>query len=68
MPLKELGASASTPPAHRRADAARLHHSFKTAWVAHEEHIPLEEIFGTPDIIAVDLEDAAKQIIARETE
>lgn len=39
---------------------------FKTAWVSYEEHIPQVELFGQPDIIAVDLADAASQIIARE--
>lgn len=39
---------------------------FKTAWVAYEEHLVLDDVFGHPDVVAVDLVDAAKQIIALE--
>ncbi|GAA6053933.1 hypothetical protein JCM3770_004629 [Rhodotorula araucariae] len=40
---------------------------FKTAFVSYEEHLALPGLFGTPDVVASDLEDAARQIIARET-
>ena len=36
---------------------------FKTAWVRYEEFDPLPAIFGTPDIIATDMADAAAQIV-----
>ncbi|KAL8290599.1 hypothetical protein RQP46_002857 [Phenoliferia psychrophenolica] len=39
---------------------------FKTAWVSYEEYIPCEEMWGTPDIIAKDLEVAAQEIVRRE--
>ncbi|CEQ40128.1 SPOSA6832_01716, partial [Sporobolomyces salmonicolor] len=39
---------------------------FKTAFVTYEEHLVLPELFGQPDIVATDLEDAARQIIAAE--
>lgn len=39
---------------------------FKTAWVAYEEFITCESVYGRPDVVAVDLEDAARQIIALE--
>ncbi|GAA5902720.1 uncharacterized protein JCM6883_007218 [Sporobolomyces salmoneus] len=39
---------------------------FKTAFVTYEEHLVLPELFGRPDIVAKDLEDCAKQIIAYE--
>lgn len=45
-----------------------FHCSFKTAWVSYEEHDPLTSLWGEPDIIAVDLEDAAKLIMAKEAE
>ncbi|GAA5977109.1 hypothetical protein JCM10908_004859 [Rhodotorula pacifica] len=38
---------------------------FKTAFVTYEEHFVLDEVFGRPDIVARDLEEAAKQIIER---
>ncbi|GAA5982811.1 hypothetical protein JCM11641_004632 [Rhodosporidiobolus odoratus] len=41
---------------------------FKTAFVTYEEHLVLEHIWGKPDIVAKDLEDAAQQIIKREQE
>ncbi|BGP18095.1 hypothetical protein JCM10213_004755 [Rhodosporidiobolus nylandii] len=39
---------------------------FKTAFVTYEEHLVLEDIWGKPDVVAKDLEDAARQIIAKE--
>ncbi|GAA5877001.1 hypothetical protein JCM1840_007094 [Sporobolomyces johnsonii] len=39
---------------------------FKTAFVTYEEHLVLADLFGQPDIVATDLEDAARQIIAAE--
>ncbi|BGP26161.1 haloacid dehalogenase [Rhodotorula toruloides] len=39
---------------------------FKTVFVTYEEHLVLPDLFGEPDIVAKDLEDAAKQIIERE--
>ncbi|KAM0790100.1 hypothetical protein ACM66B_005428 [Microbotryomycetes sp. NB124-2] len=41
---------------------------FLTAWTAYEEHLPLPELWGETDIVAKDLEDAARQLIAREEE
>lgn len=35
---------------------------FMTVWVQYEEMIPLEDLYGQFDIVASDLEDAAKQI------
>ncbi|GAA6064104.1 hypothetical protein JCM10212_003667 [Sporobolomyces blumeae] len=39
---------------------------FRTAFVTYEEFLTLPELFGEPDIVAQDLEDAAKQILAKE--
>ncbi|GAA5851629.1 hypothetical protein JCM9279_002521 [Rhodotorula babjevae] len=39
---------------------------FKTAFVTYEEHFTLPSLFGEPDIVASNLEDAAHQIISRE--
>ncbi|KAK4051711.1 hypothetical protein OIO90_004661 [Microbotryomycetes sp. JL221] len=41
---------------------------FISVWTSYEEHLPLIEIWGQPDIVATDLEDAARQIIKREQE
>jgi len=41
--------------------------SFKTAYVTYEEHLVLEDLFGKPDIVAKDLEEAAKRIIEAES-
>ncbi|GAA5845966.1 hypothetical protein JCM5353_001074 [Sporobolomyces roseus] len=40
---------------------------FKTAYVTYEEHLVLEDLFGKPDIVAKDLEEAAKRIIEAES-
>jgi len=37
---------------------------FRTAWVANEEHDSASGVFGQPDIIAGDLDEAAKLILA----
>ena len=39
-------------------------HSFKVVWVTNEEFHGASDIYGTPDYIATDLADAAKQIAA----
>ncbi|GJN92813.1 hypothetical protein Rhopal_005851-T1 [Rhodotorula paludigena] len=39
---------------------------FKTALVTYEEHLVLEDLFGQPDIVAPNLEELARQIIAAE--
>ncbi|GAA5866959.1 hypothetical protein JCM8547_003932 [Rhodosporidiobolus lusitaniae] len=39
---------------------------FKTAFVTYEEHLFLEDVWGMPDVVAKNLEDAARQIIALE--
>ena len=49
-----------------RVCSRQASHSFKTAWVSYEEYIPCETMWGTPDIIAKDLEEAALEIIRRE--
>ncbi|GAA6024714.1 hypothetical protein JCM11491_005165, partial [Sporobolomyces phaffii] len=41
---------------------------FKTAFVTYEEHVEVGHLFGHPDVVATDLEDAARQIIAHEDE
>ncbi|KAK4050985.1 hypothetical protein OIV83_003114 [Microbotryomycetes sp. JL201] len=49
-------------------DKASRRACFMTAWTAYEEHLPLPELWGETDIVAKDLEDAARQIIAKEEE
>ncbi|EPQ31668.1 uncharacterized protein PFL1_01001 [Pseudozyma flocculosa PF-1] len=39
---------------------------FKTAWVTYEEHYACHDVFGTPDIVATDLADCARQILVSE--
>lgn len=47
-------------------DDLHCHRSFKTALVTYEEHLVLEDLFGQPDIVAPNLEELARQIIAAE--
>lgn len=42
----------------------RRSRSFTTAWVAHEEHLPLDDLWGEPDVKADDLSTLADRIIA----
>ncbi|GAA6031398.1 hypothetical protein JCM8097_005642 [Rhodosporidiobolus ruineniae] len=41
---------------------------FKTALLTYEEHLPLSHLWGEPEIVAEDLEEAARRIIEWETE
>lgn len=40
---------------------------FKTAWVTYEEFEMCSDIYGTPDIVAKDLDDIAKKIVEYES-
>lgn len=61
--VSRLGASFLPPKL-----TPRFSSSFQTAWVSYEEHVPLDTLFGAPDIVASDLEDAASQILVKEAE
>ncbi|KAL8293390.1 hypothetical protein RQP46_000091 [Phenoliferia psychrophenolica] len=41
---------------------------FKTAWISSGDAAPAEEIWGAPDLIAKDLEAAAREIMRREAD
>ncbi|KAI5481113.1 haloacid dehalogenase [Pseudohyphozyma bogoriensis] len=48
------------------AESKGRHGWFKTCWVSYEEFDPLTSVWGTPDLICADLEEAAKKIVELE--
>ncbi|GAA6004203.1 hypothetical protein JCM10207_002480 [Rhodosporidiobolus poonsookiae] len=73
----EVGASGAEEGKERRGwfvashvwdlHAARLA-GFQTAFVAYEEHLSLADVWGAPDVVARDLEEAVRRIVELELE